>query len=49
MRQRTKLAATIAHDPDLLILDEPLTGVDPIARAEIIDRIRKHSQRPASA
>jgi ABC-2 type transport system ATP-binding protein len=41
MRQRTKLAATIAHDPDLLILDEPLTGVDPIARAEIIDRIRK--------
>ena len=41
MRQRTKLAATIAHDPDLLILDEPLTGVDPIARTEIIDRIRK--------
>jgi ABC-2 type transport system ATP-binding protein len=41
MRQRTKLAATLAHDPDLLILDEPLTGVDPIARAEIIDRIRK--------
>ncbi|MEZ4399412.1 MAG: ABC transporter ATP-binding protein [Kofleriaceae bacterium] len=40
MRQRTKLAATLAHDPDLLILDEPLTGVDPIARAEIIDRIR---------
>jgi ABC-2 type transport system ATP-binding protein len=38
MRQRTKLAATLAHDPDLLILDEPLTGVDPIARAEIIDQ-----------
>ncbi len=41
MRQRTKLAATLAHDPELLILDEPLTGVDPIARAEIIDKIRK--------
>ena len=40
MRQRTKLAATMAHDPDLLILDEPLTGVDPIARAEIIQKIR---------
>ncbi|MBK9030374.1 MAG: ABC transporter ATP-binding protein [Myxococcales bacterium] len=41
MRQRTKLAATIAHGPELLILDEPLTGVDPIARTEIIDRIRR--------
>jgi ABC-2 type transport system ATP-binding protein len=40
MRQRAKLAATLAHDPDLLILDEPLTGVDPVARAEIIERIR---------
>ncbi len=40
MRQRTKLAATLAHDPDLLILDEPLTGVDPIARTEIIQKIR---------
>jgi ABC-2 type transport system ATP-binding protein len=41
MRQRTKLAATLAHDPDLLILDEPLTGVDPVARIDIIDRIKK--------
>ncbi len=41
MRQRTKLATAIAHDPDFLLLDEPLTGVDPIARADIVERIRR--------
>ncbi len=41
MRQRTKLATAIAHDPDFLLLDEPLTGVDPIARVDIVERIRK--------
>jgi ABC-2 type transport system ATP-binding protein len=39
MRQRTKLATAIAHDPDFLLLDEPLTGVDPMARADILARI----------
>jgi ABC-2 type transport system ATP-binding protein len=40
MRQRTKLATAIAHQPDFLLLDEPLTGVDPMARTDIIERIR---------
>ena len=41
MRQRTKLATAIAHDPDFVLLDEPLTGVDPMARADIIERIKR--------
>lgn len=35
MRQRTKLAQAIAHDPDFLILDEPFSGLDPIGRHEL--------------
>ncbi|MGH9319768.1 MAG: ABC transporter ATP-binding protein [Vicinamibacteria bacterium] len=45
MRQRMRLAQAIAHDPDLLVLDEPLTGLDPVGRREFIDWIRGFGAR----
>lgn len=45
MRQRFRLAQAIAHDPDLLVLDEPLTGLDPLGRREFIDWIRGFGSR----
>jgi ABC-2 type transport system ATP-binding protein len=41
MRQRVKLAQAIAHDPRVIILDEPLNGLDPLARAEAIALFRQ--------
>jgi ABC-2 type transport system ATP-binding protein len=40
MRQRVKLAQALVHDPQLLILDEPLAGMDPIGRRKTIRLIR---------
>lgn len=41
MRQRIRLAQSIAHEPSVLILDEPLNGLDPMVRAETIALFRK--------
>jgi ABC-2 type transport system ATP-binding protein len=47
MRQRAKLAQAIVHDPDVLILDEPLTGTDPTSRQQILDSLRRRAKQGA--
>jgi len=41
MRQRVKLAQAIAHDPELLILDEPLGGMDPVMRRRTVQLVKE--------
>jgi ABC-2 type transport system ATP-binding protein len=48
MRQRLKIAQAVAHRPELLILDEPLTGCDPLVRRELIELIRSIAQEGRS-
>ena len=47
MRQRVKIAQALVHDPDVLILDEPLDGIDPAGRQhfmELFDDLRSHGK-----
>ncbi len=43
MRQRIRLAQAIAHDPKVLVLDEPLNGLDPLVRSETIALFRQYA------
>jgi ABC-2 type transport system ATP-binding protein len=42
MRQRVKFAQAIAHDPDIIILDEPLSGLDPLGKRKLIRLIKEY-------
>ena len=44
MRQRLKFAQAIAHDPEIIILDEPLNGLDPLGRRKIIKLIKSYGK-----
>lgn len=41
-RAKLALVAALAHSPDMLLLDEPTQGLDPLVRAEVLDALREH-------
>ncbi len=45
MRQRIKMAQALVHDPDVIVVDEPLNGVDPVGRREFMDLFRDLGRR----
>ena len=44
MRQRLKLAQAVAHDPEIIILDEPLNGLDPLSKRKVIRLIKDYKE-----
>jgi ABC-2 type transport system ATP-binding protein len=45
MRQRIKFAQAVLHEPDVIFLDEPLSGMDPIGRHDAVEMIREFSRQ----
>ena len=47
-RQKVALAQAFVHKPDLLVLDEPMVGLDPLAQKRLVDRLKKRASEGAA-